>query len=30
MSDQQFWHVLDIAWPESEIIQVDRMYNSFP
>ncbi len=30
MSDQQFWHVLDIAWPESEVIQVDRMYNSFP
>jgi hypothetical protein len=30
MSDQQFWHVLDIAWPEREVVQVDRMFNSFP
>jgi hypothetical protein len=30
MSDQQFWHALDIEWPERQVVQVDRTYNAIP
>jgi hypothetical protein len=30
MVDQQFWHVLDIAWPSAELITQDRMYGTIP
>lgn len=30
LTDQQFWHVLDISWPDATITKVDQLYLTFP
>ncbi|WP_168210597.1 choice-of-anchor D domain-containing protein [Persicimonas caeni] len=30
MDNQEFWHVANIDWPSGEVIEVDRLYQSFP
>lgn len=30
MDNQEFWHVADIEWPSGNVIEVDRLYQSFP
>lgn len=30
MTDQQFWHVLDVDWPSGEITTYDDIYLTFP